>query len=59
MQDGGIGEKEERALELFRKLNETDKRLFIMMGWDIFLEATRSAVIFSQQRKKIEIVEVN
>ena len=59
MQSGGIGEKEARALELFRQLNEADRRLFIMMGWDVFTEAAKIAIVNSGERRKIEVIEVN
>lgn len=45
MQGGRIGEKEERALELFRQLTEANRKLFVMMGWEIFYQAGKEAII--------------
>ncbi len=59
MQGGRIGEKEERALELFRQLNISDRKLFIMMGWKIFKEAGKEAIIQEEYVKKIDVVGVN
>jgi len=54
-----VGEKEARALQLFRQLNISDRKLFIMMGWEIFKEAGKEAIIQEEYVKKIDVVDVN
>ena len=59
MQGGGIGEKETRALEIFRRMTAEEKKLFLYMGWDMFILAGREAIIRAERRKTVEIIEEN
>gem|GEM_PF-2792929 len=60
MQGGRTGAaKAERALELFRKLTDANRKLFVMMGWEIFYEAGKEAIIKEEFIKKIAEVIIN
>jgi len=36
-----------------------EKKLFLYMGWDMFILAGREAIIRAERRKTVEIIEEN
>ena len=59
MQGGGAGEKEERALKLFRGLSKTERKIFLLFGWAIFRSAWKAGIILADKQKSVEVVELN